>query len=754
MDVILMKLERNIKMRFLKPALTDVRNQWKSKLANLAWIILPLLGFVFFLYRNTHESAWVDENWTLGVTSTSFTSLWGHLAKDYNPPLYYYLLWLFRWIFGPSLFVARTFSALTSFGLLLLGAWPFRRACGNTAALLFLALAVLSPAYVAYAQDVRMYSMAAFAVFGMAVYLYLAVRDGNRADWVKALLFTIFAMYIHIYALAGAFFVGVYCLLYAVLVHRKRIVPCIAVLGISFVAFLPWLFVLIGQIQKASNNYWIPPLDQKIMREAIVYPLGMKFFTPDIASVAAALLFIASVAGIFVAMRKAKPYALAAVCFLAFFSTTEFMFVVSWLVRPFVWGRYMLPLTGLLFAAGAFGLAQMRRVVVVHAMAILLICEIPFLIAVYANRYGGPMTEVVEYMKANLGPGDVIVSTDEHSMVSFSNYFPDNTNFFYQRPDSAVYMELTVFPNAKIVTDLREINAGDNRVWVVRLCNGANYAAYVDVANYYGLDPIPEYSWGQDYGSAKFISIPNSWWAYFIDASPPIAPYAEPETSLPPSPSPSGDMLQDLQRIFSGVSIRSQDGFQYIQGGPKPHDWTVSAAHSLRLIPENQVLIRTTEPYTVFYYEGDMITPQKGVAFSFEYLGPSGTFTLGMDAVTPSGGKIPQGPGFYSIAIKMENANLSAHAIRETDPEKAEALRGGLGLHENTWYDFAIGFDNQGKYIIQIWEPDHSDRHLTYICNCQAFPTTYYFVGFMEGERSLRLDNFTIFNFQEISEDG
>lgn len=741
-------------MGYPNPTLTGVRHQWKGRLMNWIWIILPLLGFVFFLYRNTHESAWVDESWTMGVSSTSFASLWGHLTNDYNPPLYYYLLWLFRWIFGPSLFVARTFSALTSFGLLLLGAWPFRRACGNLAALLFMALAVLSPAYVAYAQDVRMYSMAAFAVFGMAVYLYLAIRDGNRADWAKALLFTIFAMYVHIYALVGAFFVGLYCLLYAILVHRKRIFPCIAVLGVSFVAFLPWLFVLFGQIQKASKNYWIPPLDQKIMREAIAYPLGMKFFTPDIASVAVAILLIASVAGIYVAMRKTKTYALAAVCFLAFFSTTEFMFVISWLVRPFVWGRYMLPLTGLLLAAGAFGLAQLRRVFVVHAMAILLICEVPFLIAVYTNRYSGPMTEVVEYMKANLRPGDVIVSTDEHSMVSFSNYFPDNTNILYQRPDSAIYMELTVFPNARIVTNLQEINAGDNRVWVIRLSGGANYAAYADVAKYYGLEPIPENSWGQDYGSAKFISIPNSWWSYFIDPSPPIVPAAEMETSFPPSSSPSGEMLPDLRQIFSGVSIRSQDGFQYIAGGRRPQGWTVSAAHSLQLIPENQVLIHTTEPYTVFFYEGDMITTQKGAAFSFEYLGPSGIFTLGMDAVTPSGGKIPQGPGFFSIAMKMENSNLSAHATRETDPEKAEAFRGGLTLVENTWYDFAIGFDNQGKYIIQIWEPDHSDRHLTYLCHCQGFPTTYDFVGFMEGKRSLRLDNFTIFTFQDISEDG
>jgi uncharacterized membrane protein len=325
---------------------TRFPNKWKSKVINLVWFILPLLGFAFFLYGNTHESVWVDEAYTMGISSRSMSpaNLWHYAAKDYHPPLYYFLLWLFRWVFGPSIFVARAFSALTSFGLLLLGAWPFRRACGNRAALIFMALAVVAPAYVAYAQDIRMYSMAAFAVFGMAVYLHLAIRGGHRADWVKAFLFTLLAMYVHIYALLGAFFVGLYSLLYAVFVHRKRTLACVTLLGLSAAAFLPWVFVLYGQFQRASQRFWIPPLTQQGMIEAIIFPFGLKFHSPDSAVVTVAILFVASVVGIFLAMRKEKTRALATVCLLAFFSTIGFVFLISRLVRPFVIGRYMLPL--------------------------------------------------------------------------------------------------------------------------------------------------------------------------------------------------------------------------------------------------------------------------------------------------------------------------------------------------------------------------------------------------------------------------
>jgi hypothetical protein len=727
-------------------------NRWNNQFVRWIWIILPLLGLAFFLYRNTHESVWVDEAYTMGISSPSISlaEIWHVTARDYNPPLFYYLLWLFRWVFGPSIFVARLFSALSAFGLLLLGAGPFRRACGNKAALIFMALAVLAPAYVAYAQDIRMYSMAAFAVFGMAVYLQLAIRDGRRADWVKAFLFTILALYVHIYAILGAFFVGLYSLLYVVFVQRKRMLACVTVLGLAAAAFLPWVFILYGQFQRASQNFWIPALTRQGMMEAIAFPFGLKFGTPDTAAVVAAILFIASVVGIFLAMRKARTYALSVVCLLAFFSTMGFMFLISSLVRPFIIGRYMLPLTGLLLAAGAYGLAQLRRVFVVHVGVIIMVCEIPLLISVFANRYNGPMTEIVAYMKDNLRPGDVIVHTEEHSMVSFSYYFPNNTNFLFMRPESIIYMDPTIYPNGKIVTDLQGLNAGGHRVWVIRRAYGANYAAYLDVADYYGLSTIPEGQWGSDFGSAKNFSLPLSWSAYFIDASPSLTASTADATSSAPSASPSSDMGPDLQRIFSGVSIQSQDDFSYTGAGPLPQGWTITAPHSMQIMPENQALVHTTDPWTVFYYEKEMVTPQKGIAFSFQYAGASDAFTLGIDAATPSGEKIPPGPDFYSIALKMENSTLSAHAIQQTNPEKAEPFQGGLTLTENTWYDIALGFNNQGKYIIQIWEPDQFDRNLTYICDCHAFPTTYYFVGYMSGKRSLRLDNFTIFDFQDI----
>jgi hypothetical protein len=258
-----------------------------------------------------------------------------------------------------------------------------------------------------------------------------------------------------------------------------------------------------------------------------------------------------------------------------------------------------------------------------------------------------------------------------------------------------------------------------------------------------------------DFGSAKSFSLPLSWSSYFVDASPSIdasadaTPPDDGGISEPSSP-PSEEMLEELQRAFSGVSIQSQDDFADVASGLTPHGWTASAPHSLQVNADGQLLVQAGGSWTVFYYDGEMLVPHKGVAFSFRYSGTSETFTLGIDAATASGEKISAGPDFYSIALKLENSTLTAHAQRQTEPEEPQAFQGELTLEEDVWYRAALAFDSEVHYVIQIWRPGDYDTHLTYTCDCGGFPTTYYFVGFLSGERSLRLDDYTVFLFEDI----
>ena len=158
------------------------------------WIALPLIGLALFLFNNVHESLELDETYSMGISKLNPLGIWQAAAQDVHPPLYYLILWAFRSLAGSSPWVARSVSALGAFGMLMIGAFPLRRLLGSKAAILFILMIASAPGVLAYAQDIRMYVWAAFFVTGMAAYLFLSIRDGRRADWILAFLFTVAAM--------------------------------------------------------------------------------------------------------------------------------------------------------------------------------------------------------------------------------------------------------------------------------------------------------------------------------------------------------------------------------------------------------------------------------------------------------------------------------------------------------------------------------------------------------------------------------
>jgi hypothetical protein len=126
-----------------------------------------LLGFALRLFRLGGESLWYDETVSVYLASQSTAELIAHTARDIHPPGYYLLLALWRQIAAPT----------REFGLEFLYAWPSlffdilvmaltyaitKRVFGRRAAAWAIALSILHPTQVWFAQEVRMYSLGAF----------------------------------------------------------------------------------------------------------------------------------------------------------------------------------------------------------------------------------------------------------------------------------------------------------------------------------------------------------------------------------------------------------------------------------------------------------------------------------------------------------------------------------------------------------------------------------------------------------------
>jgi hypothetical protein len=136
---------------------------------HLGVLSLLLIAFALRLFRLGSESLWYDETVSVYLAVQPLPELIAHTARDIHPPAYYILLHAWQFVSHPSV----------AFGLEVLYAWPSvilamlvlaitfaiaKRFFGPVAAHWALALAVLHPFQIWFAQEVRMYALGALCV--------------------------------------------------------------------------------------------------------------------------------------------------------------------------------------------------------------------------------------------------------------------------------------------------------------------------------------------------------------------------------------------------------------------------------------------------------------------------------------------------------------------------------------------------------------------------------------------------------------
>jgi hypothetical protein len=226
-----------------------------------------------------------------------------------------------------------------------------------------------------------------------------------------------------------------------------------------------------------------------------------------------------------------------------------------------------------------------------------------------------------------------------------------------------------------------------------------------------------------------------------------------PEPTSTPEPSPTPIVLPDtLNQTFSGVSVINRESFEYVLPNTKPLGWGTDENFAIWVTKENQLMAKPTDngnwSGTVFYFSGEKITPNKGVYFAFKYTGAAESFTLGFDNVNPNGERIT-GDNFHSVAMEIRDRQLLVYGTQKRNQVKG-AFKGDLKLEEDTWYEIALAYNKNHDFVIKIWDPNDPQKQLTYLRNWQDFPSSYYFISWISAKRSLLIDNFTVFKFNEI----
>ena len=155
--------------------------------SRFALLVILLLAFALRVYRLDGQSLWYDEAVTAHVASQGISELTRWTADDIQPPLYYYVVagwtrlagrgeWALR--FPSVCFSLLTVALMWSLARRLFGAGRAGQIAGLVAAL----LAAISPLYVYFAQEARMYAQLTFlgALAGYALLTGRWTMDDGR----------------------------------------------------------------------------------------------------------------------------------------------------------------------------------------------------------------------------------------------------------------------------------------------------------------------------------------------------------------------------------------------------------------------------------------------------------------------------------------------------------------------------------------------------------------------------------------------
>jgi uncharacterized membrane protein len=154
---------------------------------------------------------------------------------------------------GDSPVALRLPSGLAALGLVARGPFAVRRIWGDRTAYIYVLLVAASPGIVCFAQEARMYTLAAFFVAGAVLHGYLAAVEGRPRDLVWYGVFTRAAAMTHYFGLVAVGVNALACLAMARAQERSRVKPLGVASVASAVLYLPWALVFARQLMLSDS---------------------------------------------------------------------------------------------------------------------------------------------------------------------------------------------------------------------------------------------------------------------------------------------------------------------------------------------------------------------------------------------------------------------------------------------------------------------------------------------------------------------
>jgi len=451
----------------------------RTRSGPLAFIYLIMLSaWVLRLYRVDAQSFWYDEGYAvyiagLGPAETIFWS-----SRDLVPPLHSLLLALWLPIAGWTEFAARFLSAwagmLVVAGVIALGSALHSRQAGLIAGL----LAALSPFYVWYSQEARIYMcQEAFGLLATLCLIRTLSRPVGWHLWAGMALLNTLALYTQTTTGFLLVFHGLVVLAAGLSRpggRRAVLVPGGLALISTVLLWAPWL-VYAWHFWGANAGYWPGRLDWR----AVLWGAFQGFVTGQVmgesaGQIALSVWSAASLAGLIVLLTTPAPGSRKAAAFLvAHFLVPVATMALLFQNIPKFSPRYLILASPPLFLVPALAIAALshralwRRTVGTVALAALVMTIVPGLVNLYFNPAfaRSDFRAAAQLVREHKLPDETVLIVPGHIFPAWQYYF--GAAGWFAIPDDPILDVRHVLHYPNTVTQLNEWLEGWSGVWLV-----------------------------------------------------------------------------------------------------------------------------------------------------------------------------------------------------------------------------------------------------------------------------------------------
>lgn len=224
-------------------------------------IIVPIACAIIFMglcMIGLRNSIWFDEAYSAYLIRGNFSDIWNLTAIDVHPPIYYFCLKVWSLFFGTSdvalRFMSVFFGALSIiFMFHLLKRWFDVKV--SSVATFFLSL---SPMFIRYGQEMRMYTLVFFIVVLATYVLELALDTKKTRYYILYAILIALGMWTQ-YLTAIAWLAHI---IYYMVTRRGKIwdKKFLGTYALAVVLFIAWIPFFLKQTNSVQGGFWIPEL--------------------------------------------------------------------------------------------------------------------------------------------------------------------------------------------------------------------------------------------------------------------------------------------------------------------------------------------------------------------------------------------------------------------------------------------------------------------------------------------------------------